>query len=186
MILLASVIAGIFYGWAHARLKGETWRPPSFHASWLIILGFLPQLLTIYLPNTRQYFSDGLASFSLIISQTFLFAFTVINWRLPGMFLIIIGLGFNLIVILVNGGFMPLPVEVASRLWSESVLTRLQAGERISSGSKDILLPEAEIVLPWLADRFFPPDFIKYRFAFSLGDVFISLGAFWLLIKRQS
>lgn len=185
MILLASVIAGIFFGWANARLKGEAWRPPSFHATWLVVLGFLPQLLTIYLPYTRQHFSEALASLSIIISQTFLLAFTIVNWRLPGMFFVIIGLGCNLIVILLNGGFMPLPVDVASRLWPESALTRLEVGRRISFSSKDILLPEADIILPWLADRFYPPDFIKYRFAFSLGDVFISFGAFWLLIRRQ-
>ena len=185
MILLASVLAGILFGWAYARWKGETWRPPIFRATWLVVLGFLPQLLAIYLPLTRHKFPDGLASLSLIISQTFLLAFTIVNRRLPGMQLIIIGLCFNLLAILVNGGFMPLPVNVASRLWPESVLTRMEVGGRISAGSKDILLPEEEIVLPWLADKFLPPDFINYRFAFSLGDVFVSLGTFWLLVKQQ-
>jgi hypothetical protein len=33
----------------------------------------------------------------------------------------------------------------------------------------------------WLSDRFLVPQWSPYRVTFSLGDIFISLGAFWLL-----
>lgn len=97
-----------------------------------------------------------------------------------------IGLGFNLAVILANGGFMPLDWDAAAKLATPSVLNSLELGERISSSSKDILLSNSQIVLPWLADRFVPPAFIPYRFAFSLGDVFIAIGAFWLLVAGKN
>jgi hypothetical protein len=185
VILLTSIAAGILTGWACARWQGRSWRPPLFQATWLVALGFLPQMFAFYLPLTRRLFPDWLASGSLVLSQITLLAFALLNWRLFGMPLLIFGLGCNLLVILVNGGFMPLPVETASRLVSASVLDSLEVGGRISSTSKDILLRESRILLPFLSDRFIPPTFFPYRFAFSLGDIFIGFGAFGLLLRGQ-
>jgi len=102
------------------------------------------------------------------------------------MLLLALGFACNLAVILANGGFMPLTVDAATRLVDQTVFNRLAIGERISSASKDVLLPESQIVLSWLADRFVPPQFIRYRFAFSLGDVCVAAGAFWLLVDGRS
>lgn len=183
MVLLVPVLAGIALGWGYARWQGETWHPPAFYSIWLVIVGFLPQLLLIYLPFVRQRFPDRFASFSLIFSQSLLLVFTIVNRRLPGMYLLMLGLGCNLLAILSNGGFMPLSVETASRLWADHELAALDVGKRIHSGSKDILLWGDQIIFPWLADRFVSPNFIPVRFAYSLGDIFISLGAFYLMLK---
>ena len=186
MILLTAIIAGVLTGWGYARWKGLTWHPPLFKSTWLVAIGFLPQWLAFYLPGTRQNFSDEIASACLVCSQILLLVFALINIRLTGMPLLAVGLGCNLAVILTNGGFMPLTWEAAVSLAPPSVLNRLELGERISSASKDILLLNAQIVLPWLADRFVPPPFIPYRFAFSLGDIGIAAGSFWLLIAGNN
>ena len=123
-----------------------------------------------------------MAATCLVFSQVLLLVFAWLNRSLPGMIVLTLGLGCNLAVILANGGFMPLPVEAATRLVSQEVLDGLVLGERISHTSKDILLPEASIRLPWLADRFISPSSLPYRFAFSAGDVFIAFGAFRLLV----
>ena len=184
MVLLVAVLVGSIAGLAYAKMTKRIWRPPNFLAVWLAFLGFFPQLLSIYMPFTRQYFSDQLASFSLVLSQLLLFLFAVINRRLPGMYLFLFGLGCNLLVILLNGGFMPLSINTAAKLWPDSVLSTLNIGGRIHAASKDILLRGEQIVLPWLADRFVSPDFIiPIRFAYSFGDVLISFGAFYLLLK---
>lgn len=185
MILLSAVIAGTVTGCGYARWKGRTWQPPIFRSVWLVFLGFLPQLAAIYLPFTRRVLSDELASAGLIVSQLFLLAFTLVNLKTPGMAILAFGLGFNLAVIVMNGGFMPLPLETAEKFVEPSVLGRLEVGERIDSSSKDILLPESEIILPWLADRFVSPTWLPYRFAFSAGDVFVAAGAFWMLGDLQ-
>jgi len=182
VILLTAVAAGTVAGWGFARWRGVTWQPPIFKATGLVALGFIPQFVAFYLPYTRRMLTDELASASLIGSQLMLLSFAILNIRLPGMPILMLGLGCNLAVILANGGFMPLTVDAASRLVNQTVLERLVIGERISSASKDILLPETRIVLPWLADRFVPPQNMPYRFAFSLGDVFVAAGAFWMLV----
>ena len=186
MILLTAVLAGTLTGLGYARLKGWTWHPPVFRGTWLVILGFMPQWIAFYFPYTRNLLPDQLAAACLVFSQLVLLAFVILNLRLPGMLLLALGFACNLAVIVANGGFMPLTVDAATRLVDPSVFNRLTIGERISSASKDILLPESQIALSWLADRFLPPQFIPYRFAFSLGDVCVAAGAFWLLVDRRS
>lgn len=181
MILLTAVAAGTLAGWGFAKWRGIAWQPPFFKATWLVALGFIPQFAAFYFPYTRDLFTDNLASASLVCSQVMLLLFAILNRRVTGMPVLMLGLGCNLAVILANGGFMPLTVEAASRLVNQAVLDDLVIGGRISSASKDILLPDSRIVLPWLADRFVPPQNMFYRFAFSLGDVFVAAGAFWML-----
>lgn len=185
MILLTAVITGTLVGWGFARWKGAAWQPPFFKATWLVALGFIPQFAAFYFPYTRRLLTDDLASASLVSSQLMLLFFAFLNRRVPGMMVLMLGLGSNLAVILANGGFMPLTVDAASRLVDQTVLDTLVIGERISSASKDILLPETRILLPWLADRFVPTQNMPYRFAFSLGDVFVAAGAFWMLVGGQ-
>lgn len=185
MVLLSAVIAGAVTGWGYARWQGRTWHPPVFRSVWLVFLGFLPQLAAIYLPSTRRILSDDFASSGLIISQLLLLFFSLINIRIPGMAILALGLGLNLVVIVMNGGFMPLPLETAEKFVNPRDLSGLEIGERIDSSSKDVLLPESEIVLPWLADRFVSPKWLSYRFAFSAGDIFVAAGAFWMLSGLQ-
>jgi hypothetical protein len=186
VILLTAIFAGVLTGWGYARWKGWTWHPPVFQSIWLVVVGFLPQWFAFYLPLTRQYVPDEVASACLVCSQFLLLVFAAVNRHMTGMPLLAFGLGCNLAVILANGGFMPLPWEAAASLAGPSILNSLELGERISSSSKDVLLLSPQIALPWLADRFVPPDFMPYRFAFSLGDIFIAAGAFWLLVASKN
>lgn len=180
MILGVAVIAGILFGLFLAHWKKETWQPPALRHSWLVAVFFLPQLLAFFLPVTRNLFPDSLVAASLVLSQFGLLAFCILNWRTAGMPILTFGLLLNLVVILANGGLMPISTETVQRLVSPETASRLQVGERLGV-SKDILLAPESIIFPWLADRFTPPDWLPYRFAFSVGDVFIGGGAFILL-----
>ena len=186
MILLTAIFGGGIIGWGMARWQGRIWHPPILRMPALVVLGFLPQFLAFYMPATRTLLSDKAASICLVISQCLLLVYGWQNRNLPGMPWLMVGLACNLVVILANRGFMPLSLETAARLVSREILDTLVIDARISKSSKDILLPDAMIWFPWLADRFTLPSFFSYRVAFSLGDIGVSLGAFLLLVKGRT
>jgi hypothetical protein len=187
VILLTAVVAGIAAGILRARWQRTVWQPPEFHLAWLVMVAFVPQFFAFYLPITRSQVGTSLAAVCLVISQVGLLLFCLFNRRMAGIPILAIGLFLNLLVIIANGGFMPLSAAAAAYFLPEDILANLQIGARLSMSSKDILLTPETIVFPWLADRFVPPDWFPYKFVFSLGDVLIGIGAFTLLaIPKKS
>jgi hypothetical protein len=186
VILLTAVLAGALFGSICAWRANEAWRYPEFKYPLLVAIAFLPQILAFYLPLTRGLFSDCLASGCLIGSQVMLMGFCLVNIRLPGMPILAGGLLLNLAAIIANDGFMPISLDTAAQLIPGTLLDNLTLGKRLGVGSKDILLPAEQVVLPWLADRFLLPKWFPYQFAFSLGDILIAAGAFVLMAKQNN
>lgn len=91
-----------------------------------------------------------------------------------------LGLAFNLLVILLNKGFMPIRPEVIRILAPNTSTSVWQVGKRVVF-TKNIALPAADTQLWWLSDWFLLPLWLPDRVAFSLGDVLIAIGAFWFL-----
>lgn len=141
----------------------------------------MPQLAIAYLPATRRLLPDWLAEISLLVSLVLFLAFVWLNRQLPGMPVLLLGLALNLSVIVLNGGWMPISPQTASHLTGENVLQFIGLGSRF--GQKDILLLPQDTRLEFLADRFLLPARFPYQAAFSLGDILIALGVFWLLAK---
>jgi hypothetical protein len=181
VILLTAVLAGLLAGMLCARLAQKIWQPPELNYSWLALVAFLPQFFAFYLPASREYISVPLAAACLVGSQIGLLIFCLLNRHQVGIMILAVGLFLNLLVITANGGFMPLSTQSAAQLIPEHMLQNIKIGSRLGASSKDILLPFDAMVFPWLSDRFLSPTWLPYQFAFSIGDIFIGLGAFLLL-----
>ena len=181
MILLLAVFAGLLAGLSRAYWYKQPYRVPNLQAIWLAVVAFLPQLFIAYLPATHQLFNSSLASAGLWASLVLFSVFAWFNRHLPGMPILIVGLLLNFAVIVANGGWMPISPQTANLLTGKDVLQFMNLGDRF--GEKDILLPAQNIHFEFLADRFLLPLWFPYKAAFSLGDILISIGAFWLLIK---
>ncbi len=179
MILLLAVIAGLSVGLAWARWHNTPYRAPALQAIWLAFIAFLPQLVIAYLPLTRYLLPDRVAAISLSASLVLFAGFAWLNRRLSGMPILLLGLMLNLVVMFANGGWMPIGPRTASLLINADVMEFLSLGSRF--GQKDVLLPPWDTKLELLADRFLLPAWFPYRAAFSLGDVLIGIGVFWLL-----
>lgn len=181
MILLLGLAAGLLVGLIGARWRGHPYRAPELGHLLLVFLAFLPQFIVIYLPNTRNQLADWLVAGFLLASQVLLFGFAWLNRRISGMPILIFGLALNLMVMAANHGFMPISPQTAGHLAAENSLADIPLGSPI--GQKDILLRPQDTRFEWLADRFLTPAWFPYQAAFSLGDVFIAIGVFWMLTK---
>lgn len=179
MILLAALVLGLPAGWGLARWQGRQYRAPDLKYLWLIPAAFAPQLVVAYWPATRELLPPPAAAAALPVSLVAFLAFVWLNRGLPGMPVLLVGLVLNLVVLAANGGWMPISPETASQLPGGSAPEAAVLEMRI--GEKDILLRPEDTRLELLSDRFLLPDWIGYRAAFSLGDMFVAAGAFWLL-----
>ncbi len=184
MILVAALAAGLLAGWLWARSRRQAYEAPQLRGLWLILLGFVPQLLVAFLPASRAVIRSELAAASLAISMVVFLAFIWINRRLAGMPLMLAGLLLNLAVMLANGGWMPISPANATRLVGEAAMRQAVPGDRI--GPKDVLMQPADTRLGLLSDRFMLPAWSPYQVAFSAGDIFIAAGAFWLLAAPRA
>jgi hypothetical protein len=182
MILLVAIIVGLLAGLIRAWAGGRQLTSPHFRLTWLVSVAFLPQLLAFYLPSTPVLETQPGVAAGLVGSQTMLLAFVWCNRRQPGFLWLGLGLALNLWVIALNGGLMPISPDMASRLNPGIPAHTWEIGSRLGN-SKDVILPAAETRYWLLSDRFFLalPAWISYRVAFSLGDMLIAAGAFWLL-----
>jgi hypothetical protein len=179
VILLSALLLGLLAGWGWAGWHKRPYRAPDLKYIWLALAAFLPQLVMIYLPRARGMVPDWLAVLALAVSLVGFLIFAWLNRGLPGMPVLLGGLILNLLVIAANGGWMPISPETASHLAGGSNISFSSPGSRF--GQKDILLLPQNTRLVFLSDRFLLPAFFPYQVAFSLGDVLVAIGAFWLL-----
>jgi hypothetical protein len=153
---------------------------PKLRLRRLIFLAFIPQTLLFILPATRPSFPVALAALTLVISQIMLLTFAWANRRLSGMWLMGLGLVLNFLVIVANGGLMPISPETVQIIAPQAVPGSWAIGQRLGY-TKDIVLPLAQTHLWPLSDCLTLPTWIPYRLAFSIGDILIICGVGWTL-----
>lgn len=145
-----------------------------------IVLGaVILQIAVIYLPLPTQT-NLPLRVTVLSISFGLVALFIWLNRALPGMALIGIGFLANWIVILANGGHMPVTIDALAAAGLDRLVSSADAGTLVF-GSKDILLPFDQTRLGFLSDIFVIPPPFPIPSVFSIGDVLIALGMFWLV-----
>lgn len=184
MLLLLAIGAGLIVGVGWSRLQNRPYQIPPLRFMWLALIAFLPQLIIAYLPITHNIIDDRLASSAILTSLILFLIFVWKNRFISGMPILLVGLVLNLAVMAFNGGWMPVSPQTASQLIGKNVLQFMSLGSRF--GQKDILLLSQNTNLEILADRFLLPSWFPYHAAFSLGDVLIGLGIFWLLVNPSN
>src|SRR4029453_4166359 len=121
-LLLAVVLLSVFLGYLFG---GRLDRLEALRPRWwgLVILGLGIQFVPLPHGATRTHPVTPTPVLALFFSL--LLTFGLVNVRMPGMFLVVIGLACNMTVIVVNGG-MPASAQALIDSGQEDVLVYLQ------------------------------------------------------------
>lgn len=173
MILLLALVIAV--GWAFlsgVRLSQLSRLP--VRGSGLVIAAFGTQVALIYLPLPSGALELWRVPL-LVLSYGLLAGFVWWNRRLPGIWLLGLGLLANWVVILANGGHMPVTYENLVAAGKVHLVSSPDSGNLVF-GSKDVLLSLAETRLWFLSDIFVIPPPFPLASVFSIGDALIALG----------
>ncbi|HHX64586.1 MAG TPA: DUF5317 domain-containing protein [Chloroflexi bacterium] len=178
MILLVAVALAILV----ALLRGGKMSDLAtvrFRYGWVALLALLLQFGVVYLPPSSHDGFWGPRAWVLVGSYGMLVFVIIVNRRIPGVPIIGLGLIFNYAVIFANGGYMPVSPDALERAGLAHLATGDEVGARVAA-AKDVLLHREQTALWVLSDIFSLPPPI--RTVFSIGDVFLAVGAFWFFL----
>jgi hypothetical protein len=173
-LLLAVVLLSVFLGYLFG---GRLDRLEALRPRWwgLVILGLSIQFVP--LPNGATGTDLVIRTAVLALSYSLLLTFGLVNVRMPGMFLVVIGLACNMTVIVVNGG-MPASAQALIASGQEDVVAYV----REQGADKHHLLTDDDR-LTFLADVIAVPQPIGQ--AVSVGDILVYAGLTWLVVATM-
>jgi hypothetical protein len=173
--ILGAILFGVLTGGSARRLANLPLR-----AGWIALVAFSLQIYIIYFPEpvSEGFFSPRVGL--LIFSVALLFVFVWKNRLMTGMWLIALGFLANLGVMLLNGGYMPITEEAIAQVGRSKSILSSEPYSRVRA-TKDIVLPREATLAWWLSDIFILPPPFPVPTVFSLGDLLIAVGAFWLI-----
>jgi Family of unknown function (DUF5317) len=130
--------------------------------TWAILTALAAQIvITTIVPDGSASLHAGLHLGTYAVAAIFVVA----NRRLPGLWLLALGAGLNLLVIAVNGGVMPADPDALER-----------AGLPVVSGEFENSTVLEDPKLPVLGDVFAVPEPLPFANVFSVGDILLVLG----------
>jgi hypothetical protein len=174
VLLLYSIALGLIVG----RVAGGRVRNlERIQFAWwpLALAGLLIQLLLFADPIQERVGAEGPLVY--VVSTLMVMAALLRNVRLPGLAVLALGAGLNLVVVLANGGYMP----SSAAAWLELTGT---AAVPVAFYSNSVLIGP-ETLLPFLGDIFVFPRPLPMATAFSIGDALIALGAVVFLMAAM-
>jgi hypothetical protein len=173
-LLLTVVVLSVFLGYAFG---GRLHHLESLRLRWwgLVITGLGIQF--VRLPDGATGTDLVIRTAVLALCYSLLLTFALVNVRMPGMFLVVIGLACNMTVIVANGG-MPASAQALIDSGQADVL----ADVRHEGADKHHLLNDDD-QLTFLADVIAVPQPIGQ--AVSVGDILVYAGLTWLIVATM-
>ncbi|MCI2426120.1 DUF5317 domain-containing protein [Candidatus Acetothermia bacterium] len=177
MLLVWPVLIGLIIGFLRGGRIAQLGALP-LKVTWLIPISLVIQLLIFPLIAPQPIIAWGTEYFH-IGSYVLLVVFVVINRRLVPLVSAGLGMITNFIVIVINGGYMPVSITALSRTGAEGIIPRLQQYGYFGN----VMLMSEQTALNFLGDILYLPRFIPFSVPFSIGDVIISIGIGWLVVR---
>jgi MFS family permease len=167
VILGALTLLGILLAW----LLGADPRRLALvrlRASWIVFVALAFQLV-LFTPASGVFHLPVSETTTHIVTYGALLGFVVANLELPGFAIAALGCNLNAVVIIVNGGHMP--VSLAS--WTA---TGRSAEDLTRDGVYNNVVLAHHANLGWLGDVFPLPSIVPLANSLSIGDLLIVLG----------
>jgi len=162
MIYVYVVVAGVLVA---LIFKRNVWNPLETEFKWfyLVFAPFILELIAVFgnLGDIANYLTS--------LAYVLLIIFCIANWKIKGFPFITIGAASNTVVILLNGGRMPL-----------SKATLVLAGLPADTMDPKHVLMTSSTILPFMGDVI-PVNFLGLHYACSIGDLFVYTGLFLLI-----
>jgi Family of unknown function (DUF5317) len=180
MILALAVALGLAISWV--RYGNRTFRRIAalpLRSVWLALLALALQWPLLRAPKGPVQ-SVGIQQALFLLSHLFLLAFVWRNRQMIGVQFVGLGVICNLLVILANGGLMPITTETLLQINPGSTLEQWSVGTHYGY-SKDIILLRDQVKLWALSDILVVPPGFLFPAAFSVGDLLIAAGIIVLL-----
>lgn len=170
MLLLWGVVLGVLVGFARGGKIAKLDHLDIRHL-WLIPLSLVIQLLIFPLFSPHPLVSFG-TEYLHLLSYLILVGFVLLNWRIWQILLMGAGMGLNLLVITLNGGYMPASVASLRKAGENGVANSLLAQGTYGN----VINMNGSTGFDFLGDWLYLPSWIPFSNAFSLGDLLIAIG----------
>lgn len=175
MFLIGAVLIGIIVGYLRGGRVAHL-AALRLRFLWVIPISLLIQLAIFPLFSERPLFPYATSPLHLL-SYAVILVFLVLNYRTFPLLVIGTGSLLNLLVIAVNGGYMPSSPTALARAGSEGVAARLLKDGLYGN----VILMSEGTRLNFLGDLLYLPQWVPLATAFSLGDLIVALGLIWLI-----
>jgi hypothetical protein len=175
MFILFALVLGVIIGYARGGRVGRL-GSLRLRCLWVVPAALLIQLLIFPLVTSRPLVPYATTPLHLL-SYALLFFFLIINARTWPLLAVGLGAVLNVLVITVNGGYMPSSVTALSRAGAESVASTLRAQGTYGN----VRVMGSGTRLNALGDFLYLPQWFPLATAFSVGDLLMALGLAWLV-----
>jgi MFS family permease len=176
VILGVLVIVGVLLAWQLGANPGRLWLV-RLRASWIVFVALGIQVL-LFTPLSTALRLPLSESNAHVVTYVALLAFVAANIRQPGFGIAATGCAVNAIVIVANGGRMP--ISLAS--WTAS---GKHASELIQHGAYNNVVLASGAHLSWLGDVFPLPRAIPLANSLSIGDLLLLVGVLTFVFRAS-
>lgn len=179
-MFLSTILLALIVG---ALLGGGLPRLGDLHLRWIYLLGLaLAIRVAAGLSGEVDAFANLPVGGLYILSYGLILAWLWGNWRVPGLQIAAVGIGSNLLAVLINGGKMP--------IWSGAFYAAGFTDADIANDPFHFLL-QVDTVAEFVAKGGLFGDVIPLpipviRDVISIGDVLLALGIFWAIVYSMT
>lgn len=175
-MIFEGLILGIIIGKIRGGKIGNIGRF-VFNLSFLLVFSLILQLVTSILISIGYEKAINHRMTIYIVAYVMLFIVLFSNLGRSSVWLILIGSIANFAAIVLNGGSMPIDLNMLEKAGFENMLQSMKIGAMPNY----IDISQAHSFTVYLGKRFVTPEFYPFKQIFSPGDILIALGLLFLV-----